>query len=151
GWALAFTLMVSFGAGIAAGIAPAFQLSTADTSATLKQGTGRTGGGSVKQGARKALVICEVALSLILLIGAGLMIRSFWKLQHVDPGFNSRDTLTMSVGLSPTKYSDPNQQRSFFDRALEKVSALPGVVSAGATTTLPLTGSGSTQPFTLEG
>jgi ABC-type antimicrobial peptide transport system permease subunit len=75
-WALGFTLLVSLAAGIAAGIAPAFQFATADTSETLKQGTGRTGGSSAKQRTRKALVICEVALSLILLIGAGLMIRS---------------------------------------------------------------------------
>jgi putative ABC transport system permease protein len=150
-WALGFTLLVSFGAGIIAGIAPAFQFSTTDTSETLKQGTGRTGGSSVKQRTRKALVICEVALSLILLIGAGLMIRSFWKLQQVDPGFNTSNTLTMSVGLSPIKYSDAYQQAAFFDRVLEQVSALPGVVSVGATTTIPLVGSGSTQPFTIEG
>jgi predicted permease len=150
-WALGFTLLVSFGAGIAAGIAPAFQFAKADTSETLKQGTGRTGGSSVKQRTRKALVICEVALSLILLVGAGLMIRSFWKLQHVDPGFNTSNTLTMSVGLSPIKYSDARQQAAFFDRVLEQVGALPGVVSVGATTTLPLAGSGSTQPFTIEG
>jgi predicted permease len=150
-WALGFTLLVSLAAGIAAGIAPAFQFATADTSETLKQGTGRTGGSSAKQRTRKALVICEVALSLILLIGAGLMIRSFWKLQHVDPGFNISNTLTMSVGLSPIKYSDAHQQVAFFDRVLEQVSALPGVVSAGATTTLPLAGQGSTQPFTIEG
>lgn len=150
-WALGFTLLVSFGAGIVAGIAPAFQFTKADTSETLKQGTGRSGGSSVKQSTRKALVIFEVALSLILLIGAGLMIRSFWKLQHVDPGCNTSNTLTMSVGLSSIKYSDPHQQAAFFDRVLEQVSVLPGVVSAGATTTLPLAGSGSTQPFTVEG
>jgi putative ABC transport system permease protein len=150
-WALGFTMLVSFGAGIIAGIAPAFQASTADTSGTLKQETGRTGGSSVKQRTRKALVIAEVALSLILLIGAGLMIRSFWKLQQVDPGFEIGNTLTMSVGLSPTRYSDPRQQAAFFDRALEQVSALPGVVSAGVTTTLPLVGEGSIQPFTIEG
>jgi putative ABC transport system permease protein len=149
-WALGFTLLVSFGAGVAAGIAPAFQFSAADTSETLKQG-GRTGGSSAKQRTRKALVICEVALSLILLIGAGLMARSFWKLQHVDPGFNISNTVTMSVGLSRIKYPDASQQRAFFDRVLEQVGAIPGVVSVGATTTLPLQGGGSTQPFTIEG
>lgn len=150
-WALAFTLLVSFGAGIMAGIAPALQFTKTEMSETLKQGTGRTGGSSVKQSTRKALVISEVALSLILLVGAGLMIRSFWKLQRVDPGFDTGNILTMSLGLSPTKYTDPAQQAAFFDRALEQVKALPGVVSAGATTTLPLSGNGSTQPFTIEG
>jgi predicted permease len=150
-WALGFTLLVSFSAGIGAGIAPAFQFSSSETSETLKQGTGRTGGSSVKQRTRKALVISEVALSMILLVGAGLMIRSFWKLQRVDPGFDTTNALTMSVYLSSTKYPDAHQQAAFFDRVLEQVSALPGVVSAGATTTLPLSGSGSTQPFSIEG
>jgi putative ABC transport system permease protein len=150
-WALGFTLAVSFGAGIVAGIAPAFQLSASDTSETLKQGTGRTGGSATKQRTRKALVISEVVLSLVLLIGAGLMIRSFWKLQQVDPGFNTANTLTMTVGLPITKYPEAHQHTAFFDRVLEQVSALPGVVSAGATTTLPLSGRGSTQPFTIAG
>ncbi|MDQ3803567.1 MAG: ABC transporter permease [Acidobacteriota bacterium] len=150
-WTLGFTLLVSLGAGVVAGIAPALQFTKAEMSEALKQGTGRTGGSSVKQRTRKALVISEVALSLILLIGAGLMIRSFWKLQHVDPGFDTGNTLTMSVSLSPTRYSDPHQQLAFLDRVLEQIGALPGVVSAGATTTIPLTGGGSTQPFTVEG
>jgi putative ABC transport system permease protein len=150
-WALGFTLLLSFAAGIVAGIAPAFQLSAAETSETLKQGTGRNGGSSASQRTRKALVIAEVILSLILLIGAGLMIRSFWKLQQVNPGFDTSNTLVMGVGLPATKYTDPQHQAVFFDRVLEQISALPGVVSAGSTTTLPLSGSGSTQPFTIQG
>ena len=150
-WALGFTLLVSFGAGIVAGIAPAFQFSASDTSETLKQGTGRTGGSSARERTRKALVISEVVLSLILLIGAGLMIRSFWKLQQVAPGFDTSNTLAMSAGLPTTKYPDAHQHAAFFDRVLEQVGALPGVVSVGATTTLPLSGGGSTQPFTIEG
>jgi putative ABC transport system permease protein len=149
-WALGFTMLVSLAAGVVAGIAPALQFANAEMSETLKQGTGRTGA-SIKQRTRKALVVCEVALSLILLIGAGLMIRSFWKLQSVDPGFDTSDTLTMTVVLPPTRYSEPQQQLAFLDRALEQIGAQPGVVSVGATTTLPLTGSGSKQPFTVEG
>src|SRR5215203_5451175 len=83
-WALGFTLLVSFGAGIVIGIVPALQFTRTSISETLKQGSGRTGGSPMKQHTRKALVISEVALSLVLLIGAGLMIRSFWKLQTVD-------------------------------------------------------------------
>jgi putative ABC transport system permease protein len=150
-WAFGFTLLVSLAAGVIAGIAPAFQFSAADTSETLKQGTGRSGGSSVRQGTRKALVISEVVLSIILLVGAGLMIRSFWKLQQVDPGFNTSNTLALSLGLPTTKYPEPHQHAAFFDRVLEQVRTLPGVVSAGATTTLPLSGGGSTQPFTIEG
>jgi predicted permease len=148
-WALCFTFLLSLAAGIVAGLAPALQFTKAGTSDTLKQG-GRTGGSSVKQRTRKALVISEVALSLILLIGAGLMIRSFWKLQHVDPGVDTANTLTMSVGLSP-KYAEEAQQIAFFDRVLEQVRNVPGVVAVGGTTTLPLAGGGSTQPFTVEG
>lgn len=150
-WTLGFTLLVSFVAGIIIGIMPAVQFTKTSVSETLKQGSGRSGGSSLKQYTRKALVISEVALSLVLLIGAGLMIRSFWKLQNVDPGFDTRNALTMSVVLSPIRYSEPNQQLAFLDQALEQIRAVPGVVSVGATTTIPLGGGGSTQPFSIEG
>ena len=150
-WALGFTLLVSFAAGIIIGIVPALQLTKSSISETLKQGSGRTGGSPIKQHTRKALVVSEVALSLVLLIGAGLMIRSFWKLQNVDPGFDTSNALTMSVVLSPLRYSEPSQQLAFFDRALEQIRAVPGVVAVGVTTTVPLTGRGSTQPFAIEG
>ena len=150
-WTLGFTLFISLAAGVAAGLMPALQFTRAEMSETLKQGTGRAGGSSIKQRTRKALVVCEVALSLILLVGAGLMIRSFWKLQRVDPGFDTSNKLTMAVMLSPTRYSDPQQQLAFLDRALEQLRAQPGVVSVGTTSTIPLTGSGSKQPYAVEG
>jgi len=150
-WALGFTLLVSFGAGIIIGIVPALQFTRTSVSETLKQGSGRTGGSPIKQHTRKALVISEVALSLVLLIGAGLMIRSFWKLQNVDPGFDTHNALTMSVFLTPIRYSEPHQVLAFLDRAIEQIRAVPGVVSVGATTTIPLAGGGSTQPFSIEG
>src|SRR5215213_7847213 len=150
-WALGFTLLVSFGAGIIIGIVPALQFTRTSISETLKQGAGRTGGSPMKQHTRKALVISEVALSLVLLIGAGLMIRSFWKLQNVDPGFDTSNTLTMSVALTWIRYSEPHQRLAFFDRAIEQIRHVPGVVSVGATSSIPLAGGGSTQPFTIEG
>ena len=150
-WALGFTLLVSFAAGIIIGIVPALQFTRASLSETLKQGSGRTGGSPMKQHTRKALVISEVALSLVLLIGAGLMIRSFWKLQNVDPGFNTSNVLTMFVGLNPIRYSEPHQQLAFAERAMEQIHAVPGVVSVATTTTIPLAGGGSTQPFSIEG
>ena len=150
-WALGFTFLVSVGAGIIIGIVPALQSTRTSISETLKQGSGRTGGSSIKQHTRKALVVSEVALSLVLLIGAGLMIRSFWKLQNVNPGFDTSNALTMSVVLTPIRYSEPHQQLAFFDRAIEQIRAVPGVVSVGTTTTIPLGGGGSTQPFTIEG
>ena len=150
-WALGFTLAVSFAAGIIIGIVPSLQFTRTNVSETLKQGSGRTGGSSIKQHTRKALVISEVALSLVLLIGAGLMIRSFWKLQNVDPGFDSRNGLTASIVLNWIRYSEPHQRLAFLDRAIEQIRAVPGVVSVAASTKIPLTGGGSTQPFTVEG
>ena len=150
-WALGFTLLVSFAAGIIIGIVPALQFTRTSLSDTLKQGSGRSGGSSIKQHTRKALVVSEVALSLVLLIGAGLMIRSFWKLQNVDPGFDTSNTLTMSVVLNWIRYSEPHQRLAFAERTIEQIRAVPGVVSVGITTKLPLTGGGSTQPFTVEG
>jgi putative ABC transport system permease protein len=150
-WVLGFTLLVSFGAGIIIGIVPAFRFTRTNVSDTLKQGSGRTGGSSIKQHTRKALVISEVALSLVLLIGAGLMIRSFWKLQNVDPGFDTSNALTMSIVLTPIRYSEPHQRLAFVDRAIEQIRAVPGVVSVGTTTKIPLAGGGSTQPFSIEG
>ncbi|HZI49953.1 MAG TPA: FtsX-like permease family protein, partial [Pyrinomonadaceae bacterium] len=149
--ALGFTLLVSFAAGIIIGIVPALQFTRSSISDTLKQGSGRAGGSPIKQHTRKALVISEVALSLVLLIGAGLMIRSFWKLQNVDPGFDTSNTLKMSVGLNWIRYSEPHQRLAFVDRTLEQIRTVPGVVSVGITTKVPLTGGGSTQPFTVEG
>ena len=150
-WALGFTLLVSLAAGVLAGVAPALQFSKHELAETLKQGTGRSATGSVRQRTRKALVVCEVALSLILLVGAGLMIRSFWELQNVDPGFDVRNTLTLTVLLPATRYSEPQQQLAFHDRVTEQIRAQPGVVSVASTTTIPLTGRGSRQPFTVEG
>jgi putative ABC transport system permease protein len=150
-WALGFTLLVSLGAGILIGIVPALQSTRTSISETLKQGAGRTGGSVIKQHTRKALVISEVALSLVLLIGAGLMIRSFWKLQKVDPGFDTSNALTMSVFLTPTRYSEPQQRLAFVDQAIEQIRAVPGVVSVGTTSVIPLAGGGSTQPFSIEG
>ena len=150
-WTLGFTLLVSFAAGIIIGIMPALQFTKTSVSETLKQGSGRTDGSSLKQYTRKALVISEVALSLVLLIGAGLMIRSFWKLQNVDPGFDTRNALTMSVVLTLNRYPEPQQRLAFVDQAIEKIRAVPGVVSVGTTTKIPLAGGGSTQPFSIEG
>jgi predicted permease len=150
-WALGFTFLVSFAAGIIIGIVPALQFTRTSISETLKQGSGRTGGSSIKQHTRKALVISEVALSLVLLIGAGLMIRSFWKLQNVNPGFDTSNALTMRVVLTFIRYPEPHQRLAFVDRAMDEIRAVPGVVSVGVTTTVPLTGTGSTQPFTIEG
>jgi predicted lysophospholipase L1 biosynthesis ABC-type transport system permease subunit len=105
GWVLGFTLVVSLVTGIAAGLAPAFRLTKSDLNEALKQG-GRTGSESGGGRVRNLLVVSEVALSLMLLVGAGLMIRSLWLLRRVDPGFDPNDVITMTVAVrTPTRSS----------------------------------------------
>jgi putative ABC transport system permease protein len=96
------------------------------------------------------LVSVEVALSIVLLIGAGLMLRSLWNLQAINPGFDSHNVLTLALGISHHQFTTPTQESQFFDQALQRVRALPGVESAGAIDNLPLTG-GSNQPVAVEG
>src|SRR5262249_6063548 len=95
--------------------------------------------------------VSEVALSLVLLIGAGLMIRSLWELRKVQPGFDPRNVLTMTVPLPRNRFASPSGEINFFQDALARVRALPGVESAGVIADLPLNGGGSHQPFTIEG
>jgi putative ABC transport system permease protein len=149
-WVLGFTLAVSLATGIAAGLAPAFRLTKPDLNEALKQ-SGRTGSEAGGGRVRNLLVVSEVALSLILLVGAGLMIRSLWLLRSVDPGFDPANVMTMTIAVPRTKYSSPLQQTQFFDAALSRVRALPGIESAGLIDDLPLDGSGSHQPIAIEG
>jgi putative ABC transport system permease protein len=148
---LAFTAIVSVFTGIAAGIFPAIHLSRSNVNQALKEGLGRTGSDSGGNATRSALVVVEVSLSLVLLVGAGLMIRSFQFLGQVDPGFDSSGVLTMSAAVSRTKFSQAQEELSFFQRVLERVRALPGVVSAGLVDDIPFGGDGSHQPVAVEG
>lgn len=149
---LAFTAVISVLTGVMAGILPALHLSRANVSEALKQGLGRTDSDSGGNRTRSTLVVLEVSLSLVLLIGAGLMIRSFQFLNEVNPGFESHGVLTVTAGVSRTKFSHPAQQVSFFERVLERVRALPGVIAAGVIDDVPLDrGGGSHQPIAVEG
>jgi predicted permease len=148
---LAFTAAVSVLTGVVAGILPALHLSRANVNQALKQGLGRTGSDSGGNRTRSVLVVVEVALSLVLLIGAGLMIRSFATLRSVNPGFDSQGVLTMSAAVSRTEFSSANQEISFFERTLERVRTLPGVTAAGLIDDVPLGGGGSHQPIAVEG
>jgi len=153
-WVLAFTAVVSIGTGAVAGLLPALRLTKndLDLNQTLKQGLGRSGSDSGGNRTRNILVGAEVALSLMLLIGAGLMIRSLLMLRSVDPGFDPQNTLSMTLAVPNTKYTHPAGQIDFFNRVLEKVRALPGVDSAGVIDDLPVSpNGGSHQPFTIEG
>ena len=148
---LTFTAVVSVVSGIVAGVLPALRLTRGDINQALKQGLGRTDADSGGHRTRGILVVSEVALSLILLVGAGLMIRSFQKLQGVNPGFDSQNVLTMNAMVSRAKFPQPSQQVSFFERVLQNVRALPGVESAAVIDDIPLNNEGSHQPIAIEG
>jgi putative ABC transport system permease protein len=147
---LAFTFGLSILTGILSGLLPALGMTKGDVSSALKQGLGRTDADSGSSNTRSALVVVEVALSVVLLIGAGLMIRSLWKLQTIDPGFDQRNVLTLAVMVPKHQFTDPTQESQFFDEVLQRVRSLPGVESAGAVDNLPLLG-GSNQPIAAEG
>jgi len=151
GWVLAFTLGVSLLTGILAGLIPALRLTREDVGEALKQSAGRTASESGGSRTRSILIVAEVALSLMLLIGAGLMIRSLWMLRGVNPGFDPDHVITMFLSIPPTKFTTPQQQISFYDRVLRRVQVLPGVQSDGVIDALPLTGGGSHQPVQIEG
>lgn len=148
GRVLLFVAGASVFTGILAGVVPALRAGRSDLTEALKEG-GRSDG-AVGVRTRRALIVCEVALSVVLLMGAAVMLRSLAALAGVDPGFNPRNVLTMRVSLPETRYSTPPQMSGFFDTALERLRALPGVVAAGAIDDLPLQG-GSVQPIVLEG
>jgi putative ABC transport system permease protein len=146
---LAYTLLLSIAAGVLAGLFPSLRFSRVDVNEALKQGT--RGGSEAGGKTRNLLVVCEVALSLVLLIGAGLMIRTLWQLRDVRPGFDSSNVLTMNVAIPRGRFATASGEINFFRDVLQRVKALPGVEEAGAIDSLPLDGGGSHQPFSIEG
>ena len=134
---LAFTLIIALFTGLLFGLAPAFQLSRPDLNDALKEG-GR-GSGRHQSGLRHLLMITEVTMAIVLLVGAGLLIRSFVNLLEVNPGYKSDNLLTMRVSLSALRYPQKTQRSAFYDDALQRISTLPGVESVGAINHLPLT------------
>ena len=137
---LLFAFGISALTGILFGLAPALQASKLDVSSSLKEG-GRTGEGHRRTSARSLLLIGEVALSLILLVGAGLLIKSFLRLQEVRPGFNPHNVLIASVALPGAKYKEP-QRPEFFRQLIERLTNSPGVQAVGGSINLPLRASG---------
>jgi putative ABC transport system permease protein len=135
---LGFTLLVTLLTGVIFGLVPALQSSRVNLNETLKEGGRGTTGGHHR--VRAGLVVTEVALALVLLIGAGLLIRSFYRLQQVNPGFNPSNALAVTVSLPGRKYQQPDQRAAFFTQLIEKVSTLPGVAAVGASQTLPIQG-----------
>ena len=145
-----FTLTISVVTGIVFGLIPAFQASKPDLNEGLKDsGRGATGGPG-RHRVRTLLVVSEIALSLVLLVGAGLMMRSFARLLAVDPGFKADHVLTAFVSLPVSKYPRGEEQAAFFGRLIERLRNLPGVSSAGVVSDMPLFG-GSSTGFEIDG
>ena len=143
-----FVVGASLAAAVLAGAVPALRASKTDLNGALKEG-GRNDA-AVGLRTRRLLIVCEVSLSLVLLMGAGVMFRTLVALRSVDTGYNPHGVLTLQVSLPGTRYKTPAQITAFFSAALERMRALPGVESAAAIDTLPSQG-GSVQPVVLEG
>jgi putative ABC transport system permease protein len=148
---LGFTLGVSVLTGLVFGLAPALQVSRSELSETLKEGGRGQGLGGRGHRLLGAFVVSQVAVALVLLVGAGLLIRSFVRLRHVDPGFRPDHVLTMRVTLPQTRYTEDAQVAAFFDALLAKLAALPGVRSAAAVSNLPMSGDNASASFAIEG
>src|SRR5262249_53007209 len=145
---LVFTIGISFLTGIVFGLIPAIQAGEVDVHETLKEtGRGTTG----RQWLRSSLVVLEVATTLMLLIGAGLLIRSFYLLQKVNPGFSHEHLTSFSVSLPQKKYTNEEARSTFYNTLLENVRALPGVESVAAASGLPLGNNGWQTSFTIDG
>jgi putative ABC transport system permease protein len=134
---LLFTLGLALITGLVFGLAPALEATRIDLHDSLKEGGKNVGGGGHRL--RSGFVITQVALALVLLVGAGLLVRSFQRLQSVDPGFNPNNLLTVRVTLPP-KYDEDSKRIDFFKQAIERMKAIPGVEAAGAINTPPFTG-----------
>lgn len=149
--ALAFTFIVSVATGMLFGIAPALQLSRLELVETLKE-SGRSGGQSSRQSRlRSLLVVTEMTLAVILLSGAGLLLKSFFRLEHVNPGFAPHGVLTYEIDLPGSRYSKQEQQESFFRELFERVGNLPGVQASSGAMPLPLSGDSIRTSLEVEG
>ena len=138
-WVLLFTVLLSLLTGIAFGIFPALQLARVDLQTTLRQEGRGASGGHARTRINGSLVVGQVALSLVLLIAAGLLLRSYARLLRVDPGFDAHNVLTMNLSLPTVEYAKPAQQVDFFNEVVRRISEVPGVRSAAISATLPLT------------
>ena len=143
---LGFSFGLSLLTGIVFGIVPALQSSRLDLNEVLKEG-GRHATAGAGQRLRSALVVGEIAMAVVLLVGAGLMMKSLLRLLQTNVGFNTENLLTMGIVLSPTKYPQANQVTNFYTQLHERVRTLPGVVGAGTVDILPLNGGNTTRVY----
>jgi len=147
-----FTFGLALLTGIVFGLVPALQSTRVDVRETLNEaGRSGIGGGVWQRRARATLVVVEIAVTVVLTIGAALLIRSFSKLQNVTPGFDATHAIAADVPLSGTKYADDALRTGTVDRLLERLAAVPGVRAAAATTMLPMSGAGATIHFNIKG
>jgi predicted permease len=133
---LAFTFAAAVATGLLFGLAPALQARRLDVNTALKENAGK--GGTARAGLRGALVVAEVALALVLLVGAGLLVRTFANLMSVEPGFDPSNVLTFQISLNGERYDTTGEAAAFYSTALERISRLPGVEAAAVTNKLPL-------------
>jgi putative ABC transport system permease protein len=147
---LAFTLGVSILTGLLFGLAPALQTSRPNLNEALKEG-GRTSTAAAGRSLHNVLIVSQVAMTLVLLVGAGLLVKSFVNLLKVNPGFDPENVLTMQVTLPQSKYPERRDQSAFFRQMIERVSSLAGVERAAAVTALPLSGWSNDWSFSIEG
>ena len=150
-WTLGFTLVISLLTGVIFGLAPAFQAVKFDLHTALKEGGRTSASAKGRSRLRNALVIAEVALSLVLLTGAGLLIRSFWRLQQVDTGFRAEQLLTMRLFPPASSYPNEVQVAVFYENLLERVRSLPGVKDAAAASGVPIGSRNAATLLQIEG
>ena len=148
---LFFTLLVSLVTGLLFGIVPALRTAKLDLRETLNEGSRGSTAGPGHHRIRGALVAAEIAMAMLLLVGAGLLLRSFSRLQDVPPGFQADHLLVADLPLSLTAYAKPEQRFEFFDRVVGRAKSLPGVRSAGAASFLPVSGGGGLLHFNIAG
>jgi predicted permease len=151
GRVLAVTLLVSLVTGIAFGLVPAVQASRFDLTGSLREGERGSTSGAGRHALRRLLMASELALALVLLVGAGLMIRTFVALRRFDPGFDPRHVVSAVVSLTGSRAEEPARRLGFYREVLDRVRALPGVASASAINHLPLAGDVWGFPFHIEG
>ncbi len=135
---LGFTFVISIITGLIFGLAPALQLSRPNLAESLKEGGRGSGPAASRNRLRSGLVVAEIALTLVLLVCAGLLVRTVMRLRNVDTGFNAQNVLAMNIGLPRVKYPKPENWISFNQQVSERLAALPGVKAAGTTSVLPL-------------
>jgi putative ABC transport system permease protein len=150
-WVLLFAAALAVLSGVLFGLAPAFQAARVDLRNVLNEAARGSTGSRAQRHARSALIVAEVGLALFLLVGAGLLLRSFERLTSQLPGFRPENLLVADIPLSMNAYPNSVERMEFFDRLLQRLRATPGVRSVGAATTLPVTGTGSAIHFNIEG